>query len=169
MNGEGSAGVSIRQALWALVLGQDKTLRMPGTSRQRAELPAGTTLAGVWLPLSVRSQGRKYTMLLWDGERPESSEDGGIFTLSNNNGCDKGSFDEQLVWRVEADGANRPRLVATVALVHAPKDFVAGCTPMPKTATETFANTYRWDAAKGQYRDEGGNLDRLYKWNERHM
>jgi hypothetical protein len=58
------------------VLAHDKILRIPGTTTERAELPADTHLqaptAGV-----VRAQGRRYTLLIWDGIRPAASEAGG--------------------------------------------------------------------------------------------
>lgn len=227
-----------------LLLARDKALRMPGTSKKRADLPAGTVLSAPGFPLSVRSQGKKYMVLLWEGVRPEDSEDGGfgsevavlavfpegsieptdvaevkqdrftslgqlvslgdedafvvssthsnsgqgyaltdlfhlrdgrlrriagsIFTLSNNAGCSK-SFEETLRWRTEPDGSNPPRIVATVDLIHSPGDFTKDCRPRPKAITETFENNYRWDAAKAMYRDAGGSLDRLYKWNERNL
>jgi hypothetical protein len=227
-----------------LTLQQDKTLRIPGTTKRRAELPKGTTLSKPDAPLFVRSQGRRFMLLTWDGHRPEPSDDGGqgedvtvlavfpegsieptdvaevkqdrvagpgglvslgdedaftlqnshtsasqgytltdlfhlrdgrlrrivtgVYMLTNTYGCDE-SHDENLSWRTEPDGANPPRIIATVELIHAPKEFTADCAGKPKPRTESFSNSYRWDAAKGQYRDEGGNLDRLYKWNERHL
>lgn len=227
-----------------LILAQDKTLRLPGTSKRRAELPQGTVLVAPWFPLSVRSQGKRYTVLLWEGIRPENSQDGGfgnevaviavfadgsieptdvaevkldhstslggvislgdedaftlssthsnsaqgyaltdlfhlrdarlrritssVFTLSNNYGCSK-SFVEKLSWRSEPDGANLPRVIARVNLIHAPKEFTADCSDKPVPRTESFENSYRWDIGKNLYRDAGGNLDRLYKWNERNL
>jgi len=227
-----------------LVLAGDKQLRMPGTSKDRAELPEGTTLSSPWYPLTVRSQGKTYTVLHWEGERQEHSDNGGwadglavvavfakdsieptdvaevkqdrdtslaglvnlgdedafmvssthsnsaqgyaltdlfhlrdgrlrriaagIFTLSDNFGCAK-SFDESLSWRTEPDGANPPQIIATVTLTHAPKEFTDGCKGRPQPRVEVFENRYRWDPARNQYRDAGGNLDRLYKWNERNV
>ncbi|OQX17127.1 MAG: hypothetical protein BWK76_10570 [Desulfobulbaceae bacterium A2] len=229
-----------------LVLEQDKVLRMPGTSKNRAELPAGTTLSGIWFSFTVRSQGKNYTVVLWNGERPESTDQGGwgegvavlavfpegsieptdvaevkqdhstspgerlvrlgdedafeilnghtnagqgyrltdlfhlhngrlrriasgIFTLTANAGCSQGSFDETLRWFTDGDGANPPRIVATVELVHAPRDFVDDCQPALRTWSETFQATYRWDTAKGRYLEAGGTLDRLLQWNENHQ
>jgi len=56
-----------------LVLADDKVLRMPGTTKQRAELPEGTALDAPWFPLTIRSQGKIFTVLHWEGERPDSS------------------------------------------------------------------------------------------------
>ena len=58
-------------------LTEDKILRMPGTSKDRADLPAGTTLQAPD-SVTIRAQGRRYTLLMWDGERPTSSENGGF-------------------------------------------------------------------------------------------
>lgn len=63
------------------VLTRDKVLRMPGTTRERALLPAGTrlTLDAQW---PVRADGVVYDVLLWHGVRPDlpdgSSPDGGF-------------------------------------------------------------------------------------------
>jgi hypothetical protein len=227
-----------------LVLDADKTLRMPGTTRRRAELPEGTTLDSPWFPLTIRSQGKTFTVLLWEGERPANSENGGMgpsvavaavfpqgsieptdvaelkqdrdttlgeviklgeedafivrnthgnsgqfYTLTDlyhlrdgrlrridtiltltNNCCCANAFGEGLSWRTEPDGANPPRIIATVTLNHAPKEFTDGCDRKLKPRTEIFESTYRWDATKGQYRDAGSNdFERLDKWNVRHM
>ena len=60
-----------------LVLARDKILRLPGTSKTRAVLPAGTHLGPPEAEV-IRSQGTKYLVLLWEGARPDSSEDGGF-------------------------------------------------------------------------------------------
>jgi hypothetical protein len=60
-----------------LVLTRDRQLRMPGTSSRRAVLPSGTRLEAP-VALSVRAQGRRFTLLMWDGTRPDASDDGGF-------------------------------------------------------------------------------------------
>ena len=60
-----------------LVLTRDKMLRMPSTSKQRAALPKGTKLTEPWIPLTVRSEGKIYKILLLEGLRPEITEEGG--------------------------------------------------------------------------------------------
>lgn len=60
-----------------ITLTQDKELRMPGTSKARAYLPEGTQLS-LTTTIKVRSQGKVYEVELWDGARPESSEEGGF-------------------------------------------------------------------------------------------
>lgn len=229
-----------------LVLAGDKLLRMPGTSKRRASLPEGTQL-GTPSALLVRSEGRRFHVLLWEGFRPESSEDGGFgeavavlavfpegssepsdvaevksdretwlgksglvnlgaedgfvvanthhnsnqgyliatlfhlrdgrlrqiataFTLSNNAGC-RGSFDENLRWRTEPDGDGPPRVIAEVELIHNPKDATDSCEGgrAPKPRSETFADSYRWDAAKSRYLREKGNSAQLEKWNRKNM
>jgi hypothetical protein len=59
------------------VLAADKELRLPGTTKTRALLPAGTRL-GKPTELPLLSQNKAYQLLLWEGERPESSDDGGM-------------------------------------------------------------------------------------------
>jgi len=227
-----------------LILAKDKLLRMPGTNKQRAELPEDTALDSPSIPLTIRSQGKTFTLMHWEGQRPEGSAKGGwgegvavvavfpqgsieptdvaevkqdrdtalgevinlgeedaivvrnthgnsgqfytltdlfhlregrlrriatgIFTLTANCCCVK-AFDESLAWRTEPDGANPQKIIATVTLTHAPKEFIDGCGSKIKPRTETFENRYRWDATSGQYRDEGGSFDRLGKWNERNL
>ncbi len=50
---------------------------MPGTSKERAELPVGTHLHAPSVG-AVRAEGRRFTLLMWGGMRPEPSEDGGF-------------------------------------------------------------------------------------------
>jgi hypothetical protein len=61
----------------SLTLKRDKLLRMPGTSKARADLPEGTRMETP-SAIAVRSQGKQFTVLLWNGTRPEPSEDGGF-------------------------------------------------------------------------------------------
>lgn len=61
-----------------LVLAREKVLRLPGTSAERAPLPAGTRLQAPSGALHLRSEGRRYTVLLWEGERPEGANGGGF-------------------------------------------------------------------------------------------
>ncbi|MDS4058414.1 MAG: hypothetical protein RKP73_07565 [Candidatus Contendobacter sp.] len=225
-----------------LALTQDKALRMPGTSKTRATLPKGTTL-GSPESLDVRSEGKQFKLLLWEGTRPDGGEDGGfgesvavlavfpegsiepidvaeikqdrdtalgkrinlgdddaftvlnahhnsnqgyaitdlfhlregrlrhianLFTLSSNCCCGE-SFKEELHWRVEPDGTNLPRIVATIELTQAPKEFTEGCDRKPKPQVESFKNVYRWDAMKQRYLHEGGNSSRLDKWNQQRL
>jgi hypothetical protein len=55
-----------------------RRLRLPGTSRERAELPAGTRLR-LAAAHRVRESGRPHDVLLWRGERPEGLEGSGGF------------------------------------------------------------------------------------------
>ena len=61
-----SDGTAMREA---------RRLRLPGTSRERADLPAGTCLrlAGAH---RVRESGRPHDVMLWHGDRPEAAEGG---------------------------------------------------------------------------------------------
>lgn len=58
-----------------LVITSDRELRMPGTSRERADLPAGTRLT-LASSIAVRAQGKTYDVQLWDGTRPDGSGEG---------------------------------------------------------------------------------------------
>jgi hypothetical protein len=60
-----------------LVLSKDTLLRMPGTSKVRADLPTGTRLTRS-AAVRVRAQGKVYEVELWSGARPAASEDGGF-------------------------------------------------------------------------------------------
>jgi hypothetical protein len=60
-----------------LVLSKDTLLRMPGTTKVRADLPAGTRLSRN-ASARVRAQGKVYEVELWRGARPAASEDGGF-------------------------------------------------------------------------------------------
>lgn len=60
----------------AVVLTRDLVLRMPGTSKDRADLPKGTQLNRV-KAIKLRSQGKVYEVELWGGIRPEESNEGG--------------------------------------------------------------------------------------------
>jgi hypothetical protein len=59
------------------VMREARRLRLPGTSRERADLPAGTRLrlSGAH---RVRESGRPHDVMLWHGERPEGAEGGGF-------------------------------------------------------------------------------------------
>jgi hypothetical protein len=57
---------------------ETRRLRLPGTSRERAELPAGTRLR-LAAAHRVRESGRPHDVLLWRGERPEGLEGSGGF------------------------------------------------------------------------------------------
>ena len=54
-----------------------RRLRLPGTSRERADLPAGTRLR-LSAAHRVRESGRPHDVMLWHGERPEGAEGGGF-------------------------------------------------------------------------------------------
>ncbi|MGB0127908.1 MAG: hypothetical protein WBP72_09735, partial [Rhodocyclaceae bacterium] len=60
-----------------LVLTRDAVLRLPGTSKVRAELPAGTRLTRT-ASLRVRAQGKTHEVELWGGIRADSSGNGGF-------------------------------------------------------------------------------------------
>ena len=76
---------------------------------------------------------------------------------------------EQLSWRAVADGNELPRLVATIELTRAPKEE-KDCEGRAKETRENFEGVFVWDAAKNAYRAESAaGLDRLQKWNEKHM
>lgn len=60
-----------------LVLTRDTLLRMPGTSKARASLPAGTRLSRI-TSNRVRAQGKTYEVELWSGTRPDAADDGGF-------------------------------------------------------------------------------------------
>jgi hypothetical protein len=55
-----------------------RRLRLPGTSRERADLPAGTRLR-LSAAQRVRESGLPHDVMLWHGERPEHTEGGGGF------------------------------------------------------------------------------------------
>ena len=61
----------------ATAMREARRLRLPGTSRERADLPAGTRLrlSGAH---RVRESGRPHDVMLWHGERPEGAEGGGF-------------------------------------------------------------------------------------------
>lgn len=61
----------------AWTLARDKVLRLPGTSRERARLPAGTTLR-LTRTLQVKEGGHLHEVLLWEGQRPGGEGDGGF-------------------------------------------------------------------------------------------
>jgi hypothetical protein len=63
-----SDGTAMREA---------RRLRLPGTSRERADLPAGTRLR-LAAAHRVRESGRPHDVLLWHGDRPEGAEGGGF-------------------------------------------------------------------------------------------
>lgn len=84
----------------ALTVAADKALRMLGTTKERASVPEGTTLSA---PTSrtVKSEGKTCTVLLWEGMRPDTSDEGG--------------FGEQVaVLAVFAEGSIEPIDVAEV-------------------------------------------------------
>lgn len=54
-----------------------RRLRLPGTSRERADLPAGTRLR-LAAAHRVRENGRPHDVMLWHGDRPEGAEGGGF-------------------------------------------------------------------------------------------
>ncbi|MDD2767577.1 MAG: hypothetical protein PHT19_02505 [Methylococcus sp.] len=225
-------------------LKRDKLLRMPGTAKTRADLPEGTRLEQP-STVTIRSQGKRFTVLLWNGTRPEDSGGGGfaegiavlavfpegsaeptdvaelktdretffgqpqllnlgdedaftlinshlnagqeylgtslfhlregrlrriadILTLSATLGCDN-AFREDLRWRTEPDGGRPPRIIASVDLVHNPKQEDEDCGRKLSPRTEQFQDSYRWDASKSQYLHEKGDSARLHKWNESQM
>jgi hypothetical protein len=63
-----SDGTAMREA---------RRLRLPGTSRERADLPAGTRLR-LAAAHRVRDNGRPHDVMLWHGDRPEGAEGGGF-------------------------------------------------------------------------------------------
>lgn len=69
------AGQAAPEGGWTLA--RDKQLRLPGTSRERARLPAGTTLR-LAATLQVKEGGRLHDVQLWQGQRPGSESDGGF-------------------------------------------------------------------------------------------
>ena len=235
------AGQVAPEGGWTLA--RDKQLRLPGTSRERARLPAGTTLR-LAATLQVKEGGRLHDVQLWQGQRPGSESDGGFgdevavlavfaagqaapidvaevktdrftgfpsaplikltaaddaFVLHNTHhnagqpytsaslfhlrqgrlrriavvdllgelsGCAR-AFDESLEWLTEPDMAPLPIVVARVTLVHAPRASTGGCEGhRPVERREVFEDRWRWDSAKGQYRHQGGTLDRLDRWND---
>lgn len=235
------AGQAAPDGGWTLA--QEKVLRLPGTSRERARLPAGTTLR-LATTLQVQEAGRLHEVQLWAGQRPGGESDGGFggevavlavfaagqaapidvaevktdrftgfpsapllkltaaddaFVLHNTHhnagqpytaaslfhlrqgrlrriaevdllgelsGCAK-AFDESLEWLTEPDMATLPIVVARVTLVHAPRASTGGCEGRrPAERREVFEGRWRWDSAKGQYRDQGGTLERLDRWND---
>jgi hypothetical protein len=89
-----------------------------------------------------------------------------VFTLSAMISCE--AFQEDLQWRVEPDGNGPPRILALMELTHAPKLALSGCDQRPKTRTERFQDSYRWNAGRQRYLREGGNSDALDKWNDQH-
>ncbi len=54
-----------------------RRLRLPGTSRERADLPAGTRLWAAQA-LKVRERGAVHDVVMWRGERPDDTGDGGF-------------------------------------------------------------------------------------------
>lgn len=58
-----------------IVITRDLALRVPGTSKVRADLPADTQLTRFG-SLPVRAQGKVYTVELWVGDRPADGEGG---------------------------------------------------------------------------------------------
>lgn len=58
-------------------LAADKVLRMPGTSRERALLPEGTTLSEPSIR-TVRAATATYRLVLWEAMRPDGDADGGF-------------------------------------------------------------------------------------------
>jgi len=58
-----------------MAITRDLELRMPGTSKTRASLPADTQLMRFGA-LPVRAQGKTYTVELWVGDRKEDGEGG---------------------------------------------------------------------------------------------
>lgn len=70
--GAGQAGP---EGSWTLT--REKVLRLPGTSRERARLPAGTTMRPV-RTLQVKEAGRAHEVQLWEGTRPSGDSDGGF-------------------------------------------------------------------------------------------
>lgn len=59
----------------AQVLRTEMVLRMPGTSRERARLPAGSRV-GEATTRRVQAQGRAHDVVLWDIERPAEADGG---------------------------------------------------------------------------------------------
>lgn len=246
------ADARARQVFGALQRGDDsewtmrdsRRLRLPGTSRERADLPAGTRLRLAAVH-TVRERGTGHELMLWHGERPDGEADGGfleqvavlavfrrgdpapidvaevktdrqtyfahpavkplgpdddLFEIVNHHanagqpyaehslyhlrqgrlrriaqvdllgelsGCAK-AFEQWLRWRTEPD-ADRPlpRIVAEVELVHAPADMTEDCHPRPRSRSERFQASFRWDPTGDRYRQEpGGTLDRLARWND---
>ena len=62
----------------ATAMREARRLRLPGTSRERADLPAGTRLR-LSAAHRVRDSGRPHDVMLWHGERPENAEGSGGF------------------------------------------------------------------------------------------
>ncbi len=62
----------------AAAMRETRRLRLPGTSRERADLPAGTRLR-LSAAHRVRENGRPHDVMLWHGERPDHAEGGGGF------------------------------------------------------------------------------------------
>jgi hypothetical protein len=85
----------------SLVLTQDRALRIPGTSRIRADLPEGTRLTRA-TTIKVRAQGKAYDVEMWKGIRPDSSGEGGF-------------AESVAVLAVLPEGGNEPTDVAEVA------------------------------------------------------
>lgn len=84
----------------ALTITRDLALRMPGTSKSRADLPAQTALVRTGT-LAVRAQGARYTVELWTGDRPTDGD---------------GGFGPRVaVLAIFPDGASAPSDVAEVA------------------------------------------------------
>jgi hypothetical protein len=86
----------------AVVVTRDRELRMPGTSKTRADLPAETRLTRA-TTVKVRAQGKSYDVDLWNGVRPDGSGDEGGFGAS------------VAVLAVFPDGAKAPTDIAEVA------------------------------------------------------
>lgn len=87
--------------------------------------------------------------------------------LGEMSGCAK-AFDETVQWEVAPDpAATLPRITARVELLHAPAAVTGDCRPRPAPRRETYADSYRWDAARERYvREPGGTLERLARWND---
>ena len=58
-------------------LRERRRLRLPGTSRERADLPAGTRLR-LGAVHRVRDRGVPHDVMLWHGDRPDNAEGGGF-------------------------------------------------------------------------------------------
>lgn len=66
-----------KEADGTLAITRDRELRMPGTSKERADLTAGTNLRPQ-TEIKVRAQGKVYDVELWTGERPGGDGAGGF-------------------------------------------------------------------------------------------
>lgn len=110
-----------------------------------------------------------YTTTLYhirDGRLRQIAE---VSTLGQMEGCEK-AFCEEVRWRIDTAGQkNYPRIIATIELIRAPKEYQDGCEIKSEEKREIFEDIYNWDSAKARYVRSGGSIDRLNKWNDAHL